>query len=149
MEAVVLDENGKSGFQALQAALGEGGSPGLIVAYAFDLLNLDGADLMDLKQMERKDKLEKLLNKSKSGPALRYSEHVTGSGADMLAKACKLGLEGIVSKRAQAPYMAGREKNWLKAKCEQRQEFIVIGYSDSKSGGRALGALPLMRASCP
>jgi bifunctional non-homologous end joining protein LigD len=68
---------------------------------------------------------------------------VHGGGADMLAKACGLGLEGIVSKRADAPYTPGREKSWLKAKCQQRQEFIVIGYSDSKSGGRALGALYL------
>ena len=143
MEAVVLDENGKSGFQALQAALGEGGSRDRIVAYAFDLLHLDGKDLTRLKLTERKDKLETLLKKSKSGSSLRFSGHVADNGAEMLAKACKLGLEGIVSKRADAPYTAGREKNWLKAKCQQRQEFIVIGYSDSKSGGRALGALYL------
>ena len=143
MEAVVLDENGKSGFQALQAALGEGGPRERIVAYAFDLLHLDGEDLKSLNQLERKKKLQNLLEKSKPGPALRFSDHVTGGGAEMLAKACKLGLEGIVSKRADAPYTARREKNWLKAKCQQRQEFIVIGYSDSKSGGRALGALYL------
>ena len=61
----------------------------------------------------------------------------------MFAKACRLGLEGIVSKRADAPYTAGRARNWLKVKCQQRQEFIVIGYSDAHSGGRALGALYL------
>jgi bifunctional non-homologous end joining protein LigD len=143
MEAVVLDEKGKSGFQALQAALGEGGQRDRIVAYVFDLLHLDGQNLTGVKLSERKDKLEKLLKKSQLGSALRLSEHVTGNGADTLAKACKLGLEGIVSKRADAPYMAGREKTWLKAKCQQRQEFIIIGYSDSKSGGRALGALYL------
>jgi bifunctional non-homologous end joining protein LigD len=143
MEAVVLDENGKSGFQALQAALGEGGQRDRIVAYAFDLLHLDGQDLTGLKLTERKEKLDKLLRKSKPGASLRLSDHVTGDGAEMLAKACKLGLEGIVSKRADAPYTAGREKNWLKVKCQQRQEFIVIGYSDARSGGRALGALYL------
>ena len=143
MEAVVLDEHGKSGFQALQAALGEGGRRDRIVAYAFDLLHLDGQDLTRLKLTDRKDQLAKLLKKSKPGSSLRLSDHVVGSGADMLAKACKLGLEGIVSKRANAPYSAGRDKNWLKAKCQQRQEFIIIGYSDSKSGGRALGALYL------
>ena len=143
MEAVVLDEQGKSGFQALQAALGEGGRRDRIVAYAFDLLHLDGENLTRLKLTERKDKLAELLKKSKPGPSLRFSDHVAANGADMLAKACKLGLEGIISKRADAPYTAGRDKNWLKAKCQQRQEFIIIGYSNAKSGGRALGALYL------
>ena len=143
MEAVVLDEQGKSEFQALQAALGEGGRRDRIVAYAFDLLHLNGENLTRLKLLERKDALVKLLNKSKAGPSLRLSDHVVGNGADMLAKACKLGLEGIVSKRADAPYTPGRDKNWLKAKCQQRQEFIIIGYSNAKSGGRALGALYL------
>ena len=143
MEAVVLDEQGKSGFQALQAALGEGGRRDRIVAYAFDLLHLDGKDLTGLKLTERKETLAKLLDRSKAGPSLRLSDHVAGGGAEMLAKACKLGLEGIVSKRADAPYTVGRQRNWLKEKCQQRQEFIIIGYSDSKSGGRALGALYL------
>jgi len=143
MEAVVLDEQGKSGFQALQAALGEGGRRDRIVSYAFDLLHLDGENLTRLKLTERKDVLARLLNESKPGPSLRLSDHVVGNGADMLAKACKLGLEGIVSKRGDAPYTTGRDKNWLKAKCQQRQEFIIIGYSNAKSGGRALGALYL------
>ncbi|HTM13431.1 MAG TPA: DNA ligase D [Bryobacteraceae bacterium] len=143
MEAVVLDEQGKSGFQALQEALGEGGRRDRIVAYTFDLLHLDGENLTRLMLTERKDKLAKLLKSSKARSALRFSDHVTGNGSDMLAKACKLGLEGIISKRADAPYTAGRDKNWLKAKCQQRQEFIIIGYSNAKSGGRALGALYL------
>jgi bifunctional non-homologous end joining protein LigD len=143
MEAVVLDEQGKSGFKALQAALGEGGRRDRIVAYTFDLLHLDGENMTRLKLTERKDKLATLLKRSKVGTSLRLSDHVMGGGTDMLAKACKLGLEGIVSKRADAPYTAGRDKNWLKAKCQQRQEFIIIGYSNAKSGGRALGALYL------
>jgi len=143
MEAVVIDEQGKSGFQALQAALGDGGRRDRIVAYTFDLLHLDGKDLTRLKLTERKEKLDNLLKKSKPGSALRFSDHFSESGAEMLAKACGLGLEGIICKRADAPYTAGRDKNWLKAKCQQRQEFIIIGYSNSKSGGRALGALYL------
>ena len=143
MEAVVLDGNGKSGFQALQAALGDGGRRDQIVAYAFDLLHLDGNNLTRLKLTERKDKLGKLLKKSRAGVSLRFSDHAPDNGAEVLAKACDLGLEGIVSKRADAPYTAGRDKNWLKAKCQHRQEFIIIGYSDSKKGGRALGALYL------
>ena len=136
-------KNGKSGFQALQAALGEGGRRDRIVAYTFDLLHLDGKDLTRLKLTERKDKLQNLLKKSKPGSSLRFSDHFSENGAEMLAKACGLGLGGIICKRADAPYTAGRDKNWLKAKCQQRQEFIIIGYSNSKSGGRALGALYL------
>ncbi|HEY3739203.1 MAG TPA: DNA ligase D [Bryobacteraceae bacterium] len=143
MEAVVLDEKGKSGFQALQAALGEGGHRERIVAFAFDLLHLDGKDLTRLKLTERKEKLESLLKKSEPGKALRFSEHVVGGGQDMFAKACGLGLEGIVSKLGTATYGAGRGRSWLKCKCTHRQEFIIVGYSDARKGSRALGALYL------
>src|SRR5262245_6152612 len=61
----------------------------------------------------------------------------------MFAKACGMGLEGIVSKQAAAPYVAGRQNSWLKCKCTQRQEFIILGYSDPRKGERALGALYL------
>jgi len=140
MEAVVLDPQGKSTFQALQVALGDGGDPGKIVAYVFDLLHLDGKDLVRLPLTERKLKLHGLLKHSKQ---LRYSDHVAGQGAKMFAKACKAGLEGIVSKQADAPYLAGRQKSWLKIKCARRQEFIILGFSDARKGGRALGALYL------
>ena len=143
MEAVVVNDEGKSSFQALQAALGEGGSPDSIVAYVFDLLYLNGRDLTKLPLRERKERLQALLNKSKSVAALRYSEHIEGNGGEMLAKACGMGLEGIVSKQAEAPYLPGRQRSWLKSKCTQRQEFIIIGYSDARTGERALGALYL------
>lgn len=142
MEAVVVDANGKTSFQALQAALGEGGNREQIVAYAFDLLHLDGKDLTGLPLLERKEKLQVLLKDSKSA-ALRYSEHITGDGGEMLAKSCSLGLEGIVSKQSDAPYRSGREKSWLKSKCARRQEFIILGYSNARKGDRALGALYL------
>jgi bifunctional non-homologous end joining protein LigD len=142
MEAVLLDPNGKSSFQALQAALGEGGRPERIVAYGFDLLHLNGKDLTSLPLTKRKDTLEALLAKSKQS-VLRYSEHFTVDGAEMYKHACAKGLEGIISKRADAPYVAGRQKTWLKVKCSFRQEFIILGYSGAKSGERALGALYL------
>jgi bifunctional non-homologous end joining protein LigD len=141
MEAVILDDEGKSGFQALQAALGDGGRPERIVAYVFDLLQLDGESLTKLPLTERKKKLKSLLKKSKPGASLRYSEHVAAEGAAMHAQACAKGLEGIISKLASAPYVSGRQKSWLKVKCALRQEFIIIGYSGAKSGDRALGAL--------
>jgi bifunctional non-homologous end joining protein LigD len=143
MEAVILDDEGKSGFQALQAALGDGGRPERIVAYVFDLLQLDGESLTKLPLTERKKKLKSLLKKSKPGASLRYSEHVAAEGAAMHAQACAKGLEGIISKLASAPYVSGRQKSWLKVKCALRQEFIIIGYSGAKSGDRALGALYL------
>jgi bifunctional non-homologous end joining protein LigD len=143
MEAVIVDAQGKSSFQALQAALGGGGSPNKIIAYAFDLLYLDGKDLTTRPLTERKERLEVLLKQSKQNSALHYSEHIVGQGAKMFAKACEMGLEGIVSKQAGAPYTAGRQKGWLKTKCAQRQEFIILGFSAARSGERALGALYL------
>ena len=143
MEAVILDAEGKSSFQALQAALGGGGKPEKIVAYVFDLLHLDGKTLTDLPLTDRKEKLQALLKKSKQDAALRYSEHIVGQGAKMFAKACAAGLEGIVSKQANAPYRTGRQKAWLKTKCGQRQEFIILGFSAARTGDRALGALYL------
>ncbi len=106
MEAVVLDAQGKSGFQALQAALGEGGDAKKIVAYAFDLLHLDGEELTKQPLTERKKKLAKLLgqpllDQTKKG-ALRYSEHLAGQGTEMFAESCEKGLEGIISKKADA-----------------------------------------------
>jgi len=141
MEAVVVNDEGKSSFHALQAALGT--NLDSIVAYVFDLLYLNGRDLTKLPLRERKATLQALLSKSKRAAALLYSEHLEGNGGEMLAKACGLGLEGIVSKQAEAPYLPGRQRAWLKSKCTQRQEFIIIGYSDARTGERALGALYL------
>ena len=140
MEAVVLDAHGKSSFQSLQNALGENGHRPSIVAYIFDLLHLNGKDLTKLPLVERKEKLQALLGKSNT---LRYSGHVIGQGKEMFAKACEAGLEGIISKEANAPYVTGRSRSWLKIKCSLRQEFIIVGYSDPRSGERALGALYL------
>jgi bifunctional non-homologous end joining protein LigD len=142
MEAVVVDTEGKSSFQALQAALGSAGNPEEILGYVFDLLYLDGKDLTKLPLTERKVKLHGLLKQSNQR-TLRYSDHVIGHGADVFAKACDAGLEGIVSKKGDASYVAGRQKSWLKTKCVQRQEFIILGFSRARTGNRALGALYL------
>ncbi len=142
MEAVVLNSEGKSGFQALQAALG-GANAGKIVAYVFDLLHLDAEELSGLPLTERKKKLKSLLTESRQKTSLRYSEHVVGDGEKLLAKACASDLEGIVSKKADSPYVPGRQNSWLKSKCAQRQEFIILGSSKARTGVRALGALYL------
>jgi bifunctional non-homologous end joining protein LigD len=143
MEAVIVDDSGKSSFQALQASLGEGGRPEKIVAYVFDLLYLNGQDLTKMPLIDRKAQLQALLNRTKPETALRYSDHVVGGGGTMFAKACQAGLEGIISKQADAPYFAGRQKSWLKIKCGKRQEFIILGFSAARTGERALGALYL------
>jgi bifunctional non-homologous end joining protein LigD len=117
VEAAIVEPSGRTDFHALQQALSELGDSSAIVAYAFDLLHLDGTDLSGRPQIERKQKLQTLLEQSRTGNQLCYSEHVRGSGAAVLKKACRLGLEGIVSKFATAPYRAGRQKTWLKSKC--------------------------------
>lgn len=141
MEAVVLDADGKSSFQAIQRALGEGGNPRAIQAFVFDILQLDGADFTRKPLTERKAALEKLLAKSRQDKFLHYSDHIAGQGAEMLANSCAMGLEGVVSKRTDSPYSSGRQKSWLKSKCIKRQEFVIIGYTAAKSGPRAIGAL--------
>ncbi len=140
MEAVVLDRHGKTSFQALQNALGDSGDSKSVVAYVFDLLFLNGKDMTGLPLLERKEKLERLIGNSKT---LRFSDHIAGNGDQMLAKACAAGLEGIIAKEAKAAYSPGRGKSWLKIKCALRQEFVIVGYSDSRTGERALGALYL------
>ena len=143
MEAVVVDEAGKSSFQAMQRALGDGGNPHSIQAYAFDLLYLDGKDLTGEALTSRKKMLANLLKKSRNGTHLHYSDHVIGQGTEMLAKSCSIGLEGIVSKLSDSPYRPGRQQDWLKSKCIQRQEFVIVGYTAARTGPRAIGALHL------
>jgi bifunctional non-homologous end joining protein LigD len=136
-EVVALDANGRPNFQALQASLKDGA--GTLAYFAFDLLSLDGKDLTGLPTIDRKAKLEALL---KGVPApIHYSEHVTGNGEKLFASLCKEGMEGIVSKRADAPYRTGlRTKTWLKIKCLHRQEFVIVGWlpSDKTRGFRSL-----------
>src|SRR5262249_19600159 len=113
---------------------------GDLVYFAFDLLHLDGYDLTGVPLETRKELLRGLLPSSGDTP-LRYSEHVVGSGAAFLAEACRLGLEGIVSKRRDAPYRPGRGRDWLKVKCIQEQEVVIGGYTSPQGSRQALGAL--------
>jgi bifunctional non-homologous end joining protein LigD len=126
-EAVVLDANGRSSFQALQGALK--GAPATIDYYAFDLLELDGEDLTGLPLVERKAKLRAILSKGRS--RIHYSEHIAGSGETLLNSFCAAGLEGVISKRADARYVGSRSGGWLKTKCIRRQEFVVVGWTPS------------------
>jgi bifunctional non-homologous end joining protein LigD len=126
-EAVVLDAEGRPNFQALQNALK--GAPERIDYFAFDLLELDGADLTSLPLTDRKAKLARILPKSSS--RLRYSDHIVGSGERLLDQFCASGLEGVISKRIDARYVGARNGAWLKTKCIRRQEFVVVGWTPS------------------
>ncbi len=137
-ELVVETAGGASNFSALQADLSDNRTD-RFVFYVFDLLYLDGFDLQDLPLVERKAMLEKL---TADAPGLiRYSGHFEENGPLILDHACRLSLEGIVSKLRNAPYRSGRVKDWIKAKCSQRQEFVIGGYVPSTTSRRAIGSL--------
>lgn len=139
-EVVVESGNGASDFSALQADLSEGRQDRFLF-YAFDLLHLDGQDLRPLPLTTRKDRLESLL--TEAGDPLRYSAHFADDGDMVLRHACRLSLEGIVSKQADGPYRAGRDKAWIKSKCSARQEFVIGGYVPSTATPQAVGSLVL------
>jgi bifunctional non-homologous end joining protein LigD len=160
-EVTVLLPDGKTSFQALQESLGEVGSTGdgggelalggAMVYFAFDLLYLEGHDLRRAPLAARKEALRRLLEAAGPAPAatasaegpIRFSDHVAGQGLEFYRQACRHGLEGIVSKRADLPYRAGRGKDWLKVKCLQRQEMVIGGFTDPEGARAGLGALLL------
>ena len=137
-EVVALDDGGVSSFSALQASLSDGKTADLVF-FGFDLLHLDGVDLRGDPLLARKEKLEHLLEGSEG--VIRYSEHFVEAGATMLSHVCRLGLEGVISKRVDAPYRSGRGGDWIKSKCSQRQEFVIVGYAPSKASTRILGSI--------
>ncbi len=140
-ELVVNAETGHSDFTALQDDLSTGRRERMVYM-AFDLLQRDGTDLRGEPLTERKAALEPLIA-ALDDPAVRFSEHLEESGETLLDHACRLGLEGIVSKRKDAPYRSGRGKDWVKSKCTARQEFVVAGFTPSTTLKRAVGALVL------
>src|SRR5689334_6284348 len=135
-EAVALDEEGRPSFQLLQSTL-KGGNANLAF-FAFDLLVDQGEDIRKLPNIERKERLAALL-KGVSPPIL-YGDHIVGRGKEMFDAVCKQGGEGIISKKASAAYSGTRTRNWLKVKCIQRQEFVIVGWSESdkRRGFRSL-----------
>ncbi|HWJ70467.1 MAG TPA: DNA ligase D [Sphingobium sp.] len=139
-EVVALDAQGNPDFSALQAALKDGGAARLI-CFAFDLLSLAGEDLKPLPNSARKTRLTALLAEA-SGP-IHVADHITGAGEALLAAMCGAGQEGIIAKRADAPYRAGRTRNWVKIKCTLRQEFVIVGWTTSSARGRPFGSLLL------
>lgn len=139
-ELVVTDESGRSDFQALQSFLHspQGKHPAYV---AFDLLALDGEDMRGRPLVERKRLLEELLRDAP--PDIRFSAHVAGRGEESFRAACKIGLEGVVGKRAESRYRGTRSGDWIKLKCDHRQEFVVGGYTRTEKARAGVSALLL------
>jgi bifunctional non-homologous end joining protein LigD len=138
-EVVALREDGVSSFAMLQQALSESRTDGLVL-YLFDLLYRDGMDLRGCSLDDRKRALEDLPGATSP---LRFSEHLAGVGAAMRVRACAMGLEGIMCKRLDSSYRAGRGRAWVKVKCQGREEFVVLGFTKPRGSRAGLGALQL------
>jgi DNA ligase D-like protein (predicted ligase) len=132
--------DGKSSFSRIQTASDTGNADALIF-FLFDLLYLDGEVASAAPLRQRKERLRDLL--SNAGTPLQYSDHQIGRGPEFYARACELSLEGIISKRADAPYSPGDRGLWVKAKCKNREEFVVVGWTDPEGSRPWLGALLL------
>ena len=141
-ELVVEGKDGVSSFSLLQQAL-KSRRDDRMVFYLFDLMHLDGADLRPAPLHARKAALEKLLAPARGKGPLRLSESIAERGSVLFKHACKIGLEGIISKLAEAPYHSGRGRDWIKTKCSDRQEFVVAGFAPSSADAHAVGALVL------
>jgi len=140
-EMVVNGEHGVSDFQALQNAF-DTDNDEQIVYYLFDLLYLSGQDLRPLPLEDRRDTLRKLLEASKADE-LQFSADFDQPVESLLDSACRLQLEGLIGKRLGSPYLGKRSADWIKLKCMQRQEFVIVGYTDPKGSRSGFGALLL------
>ena len=138
-ELVALDEEGEASFSRMQAATDDPSIP--LVYHLFDLLNVEGEDISHLPLLERKAQLEALL--AEAPESIRYSSHITGEGDKVIASACGLKMEGVISKMADAPYTSGRGRDWIKSKCIGSDEFVIGGYRLSDKKGRPFSSLLL------
>jgi len=143
-EVVALDDAGRPSFPLLQRrmhltrGIAAKAAAVPVTAYVFDCLVLAGRDRRDLPLLARKALVRRLLPRA---GVLRYCDHVQGRGQVFFAAACAAGLEGMVAKRADAPYRGGRRREWLKIKCQARQEFVIGGWTDPQGTRPYLGAL--------
>ena len=126
-ELCALDGFGVPVFSRLQAAMDEGRTDQLVF-FAFDLLYLNGESTAQLPLIQRKERLQRLFKKEIHG--LRYSEHVVSDGPSFREHVCTFGLEGVISKRADRAYAPGDRGIWVKSKCLNREEFVVVGWTD-------------------
>jgi bifunctional non-homologous end joining protein LigD len=136
-EVAAMLPDGRTSFQALQNR-----STANLAYFVFDLLAEDDDDLMRLALEQRKARLQQLLSRPRRrAGVIRYSDHVVGGGRAFFALACERGLEGIISKRRDKPYLPGRGTTWVKTKCLQRQELVIGGFTDPEGSRQGIGAL--------
>jgi len=140
-ELVALEEDGRSSFARLQRFFGEGATRAGLRIMVFDLLFLDGQDLRSLPELERKQRLARLL-RGQHRP-LELTPYTVGNGAAAVRSACRHGLEGIISKLGSAPYREGRGGAWLKIKCVDSDEYVVLAYTARQGARERLGSLLL------
>ncbi|MBZ3695420.1 MULTISPECIES: DNA ligase D [Phyllobacterium] len=139
-ELIVETASGASDFSALQVALSNGETDHFRF-YAFDLLYLDGYNIKSVPLIGRKALLQRIIGVDAG--LINYSDHFDEAGHLVLSHACRLSLEGIVSKLRDAPYPSGRGKTWIKSKCSLRQEFVIAGFTSSSTSRKAIGSLVL------
>lgn len=143
-EVIALADDGTSSFRNLQEALSAHDTRGLVYQL-FDLLHLNGHDLSHVPLHERKEILQQLMLTGfpDESSLVRYTDHIVGHGPDFFRQACQLGLEGIISKKIDSHYRAGRGNIWLKTKCANHEEFLICGYTRPNGGRKGFGALLL------
>ncbi|HEX3448943.1 MAG TPA: DNA ligase D [Isosphaeraceae bacterium] len=140
-EVVSLKPDGTTGFQDLQNAF-QAGRTGELVYYVFDVLHLDGRDVTGVPLEARKEILKRAISQG-THKSIRYSDHLQGTGREIIDQACHLHLEGIISKRRNSLYRPGRGLDWLKVKCLKRQEFVIGGFTKPSGSRSHFGALLL------
>ena len=140
-EIAVLDGKGVPSFQLLQGAFDSSRTRD-IVFFAFDLPYFGGYDLRRVPCVERRARLARVFEGNPS-PHLRFSEHFETDPVPLLKGACEQGLEGLIGKRADSPYVSSRSAAWVKLKCTKRQEFVIVGFTDPKGSRSGFGSLLL------
>ena len=139
-EMAVLDDSGKTDFHALQNYM-KNPKPPYLTYIVFDLLAFDGMDLREEPLIKRKEKLEELIKNSAKN--LFFSRHISGKGEESFAAACEAGMEGIIGKKSDSIYSGTRNGDWIKLKCDRRQEFVVGGYTSSEKRMGGISSLLL------
>ena len=137
-EMTVLKDDGVTDFQALQNTIGKPNPQGMIY-FVFDLLYLNGYNLVHVPLLERKQLLHQIIPHADG--CVRYAEHIVGNGEQVFQGAARLGVEGIICKHVGSKYLSGRQADWLKVKCVKREEFVVVGYNYSETVNGRLGAI--------
>ena len=142
-EVAMVLPDGRTSFQMLQNAFSGTASRGTLIYFVFDLLRVEGERVASLPLLERKKRLKALVGRKRTVAQgrIRYADHVEGNGQAFYEQARRLGLEGIISKRATEPYRPGRHGDWLKTKCVLQQEFVIGGFTDPEGARAGLGAL--------